>query len=83
MIKDLWNSHLSQKPCEKTEEEVKLTEAALGCQERLLMSFTDEQKVLFEEYSELSNALSAISAEQAFQTGVSFATEYILETLGK
>lgn len=83
VIKDLWNSHLSQQPCEKTKEEEELMEMAVDCQERLLASLTDEQKEIFEEYTELSNALSAMTAERAFKTGVSFGTEYILETLGK
>lgn len=83
VIKDLWNSHLSQQPYEKTKEEEELTETAVECQERLLASLTDKQKEIFEEYTELSNALNAKAAERAFETGVSFGTEYILETLGK
>lgn len=83
VIKDLWNLHLSQQLCKKTKEEEKLTKTTIDCQERLLASLTDEQKEIFEEYTELSNALGAMSAERAFETGVSFGTEYILETLGK
>lgn len=83
VIKDLWNLHLSQQQCEKTKEEEELTKMAVECQKRLLSSLTDEQKAIFEEYTELSNALSAMAAERAFEKGVSFGTEYILETLGK
>lgn len=83
VIKDLWNSHLSQQPYKKTKEEEELTETAVECQERLLASLTDEQKEIFEEYTELSNSLGAMSAERAFKKGVSFGTEYILETLEK
>lgn len=83
VIKDLWNSHLSQQPCEKTKEEEKLIKMTLECQEKLMASLTDEQKLIFEEYTELSNALGAMSAESAFKKGVSFGTEYILETLEK
>lgn len=82
-IKDLWNLHLSQQPHEQTEEEAELTEKTMQYQKKLLVSLTGEQKALFEEYSELSNALGSIATERAFETGVSFATEYILETLGK
>ncbi len=83
VIKDLWNSHLSQQPYEKTKEERELMEKTVECQESLLDSLTGKQRELFEEYTELSNALNAKAAERAFETGVSFGTEYILETLGK
>lgn len=83
VIKDLWNSHLSQQPCKRTGEEIELAEKTMECQERLLASLSSEQTALFEEYSELSNALDAIAAERAFETGVRFGTEYILETFGK
>ena len=50
VIKDLWNLHLSQQPCEKTKEEEELTKMAVECQKRLLLSLTDEQKAIFEEW---------------------------------
>ena len=83
VIKDLWNLHLSQQPCEKTEEEEAIAAKALECQEKLMESLSDEQKALLDEFSELSSELSAITAERAFEKGVSFATGYMFETLGK
>ncbi len=82
VINELWNAHLSQQPYEKSREELELLEKTLGCQEKLLETMTKEQCEMFEEYSQMSNALSSMSSERAFATGVRFATGYIIETLG-
>ena len=83
LLEELWNSYLTQKPTEQTEEKRELIGAILEVEDKLREKLDEKQIDLLEQYVDCIGNLHAVSETEAFIGGVRFASSFLVEALGK
>lgn len=83
LLEELWNSYLTQKPTEQTEEKRELIDAILEVEDKLREKLDEKQIDLLEQYVDCIGNLHAVSETEAFIAGVRFASSFLVEALGK
>ncbi len=82
VIKDLWYEYKQERRREDISEEKRQAfDATDTYQAKLLSTMTDEQKVLFESYTDALISAFACEEAEAFGRGVGFAVQFMLEAL--
>lgn len=68
-----------RKSCNK--ELVEVSKLCDRNREKLLLTMTDEQKILFEKFLDCNDELHCISERESFIQGFKFATQLIIESM--
>lgn len=83
LLETLWYSYEMEKPVEQTEERQRLFERLMASEEAIQAGFTKEQIEILKQFRDCTDALARLDEYDAFAKGVRFATQYLLEAMGK